>query len=68
MDGGSLGQEHRRFVSHNVDPGSQTHARQVLWEQEQLVVSTWDVHSVSPVAGQSVVHVSLEMHQDSPNW
>jgi hypothetical protein len=61
-------QEARRFVLHNVDPGSKTHARQVLWEQEQPVVSAWDVHSMSPLAGQSVVYVLLEMHQDPLNW
>jgi hypothetical protein len=44
---------------HDVDPGSQTHARQVLWEQGQPVVSARDAHSVSPVAGQSVVYVLL---------
>ena len=57
----------RRFVLHDVDPSSKTHVRQVLWEQEQPAVSSWDVHSMSHVAGQSVVYVLLQMRQGSPD-
>ena len=49
----------RRFVLHDADPHAKTHARKVLWEHEEQIVLAWDVHSVSPVAGQSVVYVSL---------
>ena len=63
-------EEYRRFVLHDIDPSSKTRVRQVLWEQEQPVCA-WDVHSMSPVEGQSVVYVLLQffrMYQGSPDW
>ncbi|KAF8549630.1 hypothetical protein OG21DRAFT_567454 [Imleria badia] len=54
-------EEAKRFVLHDADPRAKTHAHKVLWEQDEPIVSTWDVHSVSPVAGQSIVYVLLEL-------
>ena len=49
----------RRFVLHDADPRAGTRACKVLWERDEPIVSAWDVHSVSPVAGQSIVYVLL---------
>ncbi|KAF8549620.1 hypothetical protein OG21DRAFT_567112 [Imleria badia] len=64
-------EEARRFVLHDVDPRAKTHARKVLWEYENPIASAWDAHSMSPVAGQSVVYVLLmlpDIEQGSPKW
>lgn len=61
----------RRFVLHDADPCAKTHARKVLWEHDAPIVSAWDVHSMSPIAGQSVVYVLLELpntEEGSQKW
>ncbi|KAF8549628.1 hypothetical protein OG21DRAFT_1500313 [Imleria badia] len=60
----------RRFVLHDADPRSETHARKVLWEHEEPIVLAWDVHSVSPVApGQSILYVFLlQLFTTVHNW
>ena len=50
----------------DADPRAKTGTRKVLWEQDEPTVSTWDVHSMSPVAGQSTVYVLL-LEMD-PKW
>lgn len=49
----------RRFVLHDVDAGAETHPRQVLWEHEKPVVSSWDVCSMTSTEGQCLVYVLL---------
>ena len=62
-------EEARRFVLHNADPRAKTHARKVLWEHKKPIVLAWDGHSVSPVPGQSIAYVLLELKkQGSQQW
>jgi len=49
----------RRFVLHDT----QTGARRVLWERDKLVVSPWDVCSMTSPEGQCVVYLLLK-----PEW